>query len=75
MLNISVFLDNSCTCSVMSKIVNIKHETLHKCHKIPSPGYTVMHAGNDDITVHIWIVITLTVQQVAMQLQLQGFGT
>ena len=33
------------------------------------PDYTVMYTGNGDIKVHIWILISLMLQQFAVQLQ------
>ena len=69
-LNILLFLRNSCTVSIIPKSYYNQYEIPHKCQKIPSPNYMVMHRGNGGINVYFWIMILLMIQHVAFQVQL-----
>ena len=69
-----MFLDNHCTVSIMLKSYYDSHEILHKCKKMPPPNYLLMYTHKGDIKVPFWIVIPLTMQKAAMQLQLLGYN-
>ena len=50
-LNISVVLKNNCTVSILPLSYYDQHDILHKCEKMWSSNYVVLHTDNSDIKI------------------------